>query len=100
MAVRGGSSSCESKRTSAYSEDLRWRIVWQREVEKLSLKNIASNLSVDASTVYRIVNTFQTTGTVMKKLYSCENLPIKMTRPVQLTVLMLVLDKPGTSLSR
>ena len=56
MAVRGGSStSCESKRTSAYSEDLRWRMVWQREVEKLSLKNIASNLSVDASTVYRIV---------------------------------------------
>ncbi len=47
-----------------------WRMVWQREVEKLSLKNIALNLSVDASTVYRIVNTFQTTGTVMKKLYS------------------------------
>ncbi len=40
-------------------------------------------LSHIASTVYRIVNTFQTTGTVMKKLYSCEN---------QLTVLM---HKPG-----
>ena len=25
------STSCESKRSSAYSEDLRWRIVYQRE---------------------------------------------------------------------
>ena len=30
MATR---SSCEPMRTSAYSEDIRWRIVWQREIE-------------------------------------------------------------------
>ena len=27
----GSGSSCEPKRTSAYSEDLRWRMVWERE---------------------------------------------------------------------
>jgi len=30
MATR---SSCEPMRTSAYSEDIRWRMVWQREVQ-------------------------------------------------------------------
>ena len=87
--------SCEPGRTRAYSEDIRWRMVWQREIQELPLAKVAENLSVDTSTVHRIVKKFRTTGTVMKKPYATSSLPVKMTRPVQLTVLRLVLDKPG-----
>ena len=55
-------SSCEPKRTSAYSEDLRWRMVWQRFARGLTLKEIASNLCVDASTVMRVTKKFAAIG--------------------------------------
>ena len=63
MATR---SSCEPMRTSAYSEDIRWRMVWQREVQGLTLERVAWNLSVDVSTVHRIVKKFEETGSVTK----------------------------------
>ena len=46
--------SCEQGRCSAYSEDLRWRIVWQKLALGLDNKSIASNLCIDPSTVHRI----------------------------------------------
>ena len=38
MATR---PSCELMRTSVYSEDIRWRMVWQRKVQGLTLKQVA-----------------------------------------------------------
>ncbi len=64
-------------------------MVWQREVEKLSLKN---------KSVCRCFYCLQDCEHFSDNWNSYEKvilLPIKMTRPVQLTVLMLVLDKPG-----
>ena len=46
--------SCQPGRTKAYNEDLRWRMVWQREVLGLKLKKVTNNLCVDLSTVHRI----------------------------------------------
>ena len=46
--------SCEQGRCSAYSEDLRWRIVWQKLALGLDNKSIASNLCIDPFTVHRI----------------------------------------------
>ena len=46
---------------------IRWRMVWQREVQGLTLERLTWNLSVDVSTVYRIVKKFEETGTVSKK---------------------------------
>lgn len=86
--------SCEPSRKSAYSEDLRWRMVWQRKVQQLKLVEIAANLSVDTSTVQRIVSKFDATGQVSKKTYSSKNAILKLSKPVQLTVLQLVLAKP------
>ena len=65
--------SYEPMRTSAYSEDIRWRMVWQREVQGFTLKRVARNLSVDVSTVHRIVKKFEETGNVSKRKYSVEN---------------------------
>ena len=56
--------SCEPRRTSAYSEDLRWRMVWQKEVLGLSYKEIGNHLNVDPSTVCRTVHIFHQTGGV------------------------------------
>lgn len=56
-------------RTSAYSEDLRWRMVFQHELKGISYNSIARNLNVDASTVRRTVDLFWATGDVQKRPY-------------------------------
>ena len=88
--------SCESGRRRAYQLDLRWRMVWQRSVQGHTLQRVAANLCVDPSTVHRINKLFELSGTVSKKKYSCNNHPSKkLSKPVQLTVLHLVLGRPG-----
>lgn len=88
-------TSCEPARSSAYSEDLRWRIVWQREALELTFSEIASNLLIDVATAHRVVKQFTTSGSISKKSYSSTNRPCKLTKPVQLTILHLVLEKPS-----
>ena len=48
----------------AYSSDLRWRMVYQRCILELPCTEVARNLNVDPSTVYRTVQLFEETGTV------------------------------------
>ena len=54
----------EPGKKTAYSVDLRWRVVWQRLVLDLPLKAIASNLSIFAGTVHNIYKRFEDTGEV------------------------------------
>lgn len=54
----------EPHRSSAYSDDLRWRMVYQKEVLGLTCHKVARNLGVDLSTVSRIVSRFDLTGDV------------------------------------
>ena len=70
-------TSCEPKRTSAYSEDLRWHMVNQFEGLNLSYAQIASNLNVDKATE-RTVKLFRETGRV-SKVYDKSDLPRKLT---------------------
>lgn len=88
-------TSCERHRSSAYSEDMRWRIVWQSQALGLPLETIANNLNIDISTVKRILSLFATTGDVCKKPYPSENAFRKINEPVQHFILYLVLDRPG-----
>ena len=62
-------ASCEKGRTSAYSTDLCWRIVWQSQTLLQSSTTVAKHLGVDVSTVRRIVHRFHTTGGVEKIAY-------------------------------
>lgn len=85
-------TSCESRRSSAYSEDLRWRIVWQREGLGYTYKQIATNLNVDASTVSRTLHLFRNSGSVCKKVYPKDRSFRKLTSPIQLLILHLDLE--------
>ena len=91
-------ASCESKRSSAYGEDLRWRIVWQKEALRYSDAVIAQNLNIDKSTVYRVLQLFFNTGTVSKHQYPKDKSTRKLTDPAQLLVLHLAMEKPGIKL--
>ena len=48
--------SAEPGRRTAYSINLRWRIVYQRIGMNLSLEKIASNLNVSTSTAYALTD--------------------------------------------
>ena len=61
------SYSCEKGRSSAYSEDLRWRMVWQKEALGKSLTEVSKDLCVDRSTVSRTMSLFFASGSVKKK---------------------------------
>lgn len=88
-------TTCERRRTRAYGEDLRWRMVWQSLAQGYNYQTIARNLGVDASTVWRTVNTFNSTGTVNTKQYPKSRSYSKLSTPVELTIIHIVLSKPG-----
>ena len=88
-------ASCEPLRCSAYSEDLRWRMVWQRQALGYTYQKVAENLGVDKSTVYRTLQLFESSGSVEKRKYPKENAFRKLTTPAQLLILNLVVQKPG-----
>ena len=87
--------SCMPRRTSAYSEDLRWRIVWRRESLQHGLSEIAHDLNVSESTVRRVLNIFQATGNVSKRPYPAQNTFRIITEPAILFIIHLTLQKPG-----
>ena len=89
------STSCEEKRTQAYSSDLRWRIVYQSLVLEKSSREIAKNLNVDQSTVSRTVRLFNEQGNVAKKAYPANSGTQKFTDLDQLIILELIIDRSG-----
>lgn len=89
------STTCEPSRTSAYDEDLRWRIVWQSEILEYSQEVIAQNLNIHQSTVSRTLHLFNTTGSVRKRPYPKERAFRKLTDSCQLLIYHLVVQRPG-----
>ena len=89
--------SCEQSRCSTYSEDLRWRIVWQKLALGLDNKSI-SNLCVDPSIVHRVVRQFNECASVSKKEYPKDCRVKKLTISAELIILNMVLQKPGVYL--
>jgi len=52
-------TSAEPTRKAPYSNDIHWRIVWQRLAMDLPYWKIAQNLSIGVGTVYNVFKTFQ-----------------------------------------
>ena len=68
--------------------------MWQRHALGCTHQSIAT-VNVDVSTVRRILDIFSVTGTVSKKTYPTEKAYRKISEPVQLSILHLLLEKPG-----
>jgi len=87
-----------SKQTSAYHEDLKWRMVWQRLALNKTFVEIDENLCVHPSTVKRTVDWFERTGNVCKKPYYKDGLPKKLTPAVEMILLTIIVKEPGIKL--
>jgi len=87
-------SSFESSRSKAYSSDLRWRMVYQRCILELPCTEVARNLNVDPSTVYRTVQLFEETGTVCSIQGYHESPFKKLTPHDEFAILDVILDQP------
>ena len=87
------SCSAEPLRTSAYSSDMRWRMVYQHDVLGLSCREVARNLNVDASTVSRVTSRFEQTGGVDVK--SRQGAPRKLTAMDEFLIMENILNQPS-----
>jgi len=89
-------ASHESTRTAAYSEDLPWRMVYQRKALEYSVRRVAENLGVSPATVSRTLEVFDRTGTVSNQEYPEDhNRAKKLTQTDEFLILQLVTDSPG-----
>lgn len=83
-----------SEMPTAFSTDLRWRIVWLKIAHDIPTKEIAVLLGVSERTVRRILKLFNTTGDVKPKDY--HHGPMRLLGDFeQLTLLRLILERPG-----
>ncbi len=57
-------TSAEPSRTSAYSTDIGWRVVWQRIGMGLTYKEIAYRLQIAVGTARRLFQRYESTGDV------------------------------------
>ena len=87
--------SCEPGRKKAYSNDMRWRMVWQREVLGYKYDQIAANLNVHPSTVWSVTKLFDSSGSVDHKPYLRDKQFRSIAPTVELVLLHIVLRKPG-----
>ena len=78
---------CEPHRSSAYSDDILWHIMWQRHALGRTHEAIAASVNIDVSTVRQILDIFSATGEVSRKAYPAEKAFIKISEPVQLFIL-------------
>jgi len=90
--------SIESGRitATAYSKDLRWRIVWQHIAMGLKFIDIAENLWISAGTAYNIVKRLQLTGDVGVKKHPKKDK--KLDQYHEIYIINLILDSPSLQL--
>ena len=83
--------SFEHSRSKSYSADIRWRMVYQRLMSGLTYEQIAANLNVDPSTVWRTVRKFED-GTVEARKHKGEK---TLTVYDELLIIQTILDNPS-----
>lgn len=90
-------TTAQPQRTSPYSDELRWRMVYQSYGLNLSYRQIAANLNVDVSTVSRVINRYEETGDVSKKRHphGHDHHLKRLTPTDEFLILELVAEKPG-----
>ena len=88
------SFSAEPGRKTAYSEDIRWRVVWQKLSRQLSFREIARNLNISVGTAHNIWDVFVQTGDVAAKKQPIRENLRKLDDHHELMIVGLVLEQP------
>jgi len=86
--------SCEPNRTVPYSNDLRWCMVYQVEIQGKLYRKVGENLCVDPSTACRTVALFNATSNVDKRKHPPNSGTTVLTEIDKTIILETVLDKP------
>ncbi len=97
MATGSAARSCEPLRGHAYGEDLRWQMIYQREMLGLTYQEVAKNLNADASTVWRLVKQFREHGSVAPKTHKGNS---NTGDREQFVIIKSVLQNPAVYLQR
>lgn len=88
--------SAEPSRRQPYSNDLRWRIVYQRLGMNLTFSKIAANLNIAQSTACRIFSRFKITGSVSATATPKRKQYLRvLDERGEMFVIGLILDKPS-----
>ena len=85
-------AKCSLDPYHAYSADMHWRMVYQREGLGLTCRQVASNLNVDPSTVSRVVSRFNETGNVDVQPRS--GAPMKLSAFDEFVIMENILERP------
>ena len=88
-------TSLEPLRGKSYHEDLKWRMVYQRKMLGLTCQQVACNLSVHSSTVWRTVKRFEEEGSIDERKNEG---PHKLTELEEFAIMEIVLEKPSVYL--
>lgn len=92
--------SCEPKHTVPYSNDLRWRMVYQVEIKGKSCREAGENLCVSPSTVCRTVALFNASGNVDKHKHPSNTGTAVLTEIDKIIIIETVLEKPDVLLHK
>lgn len=92
-------TSAEPARTTAYSSDIRWRVVWLKISSDLPVRSIARQLCIGVGTVHRILRKFESTGDV-QPLHPPVRLHLRKLDDLhELYIIGLIAENPGLYLS-
>lgn len=86
--------SAEPFRTSAYSPDIGWRVVWQRVGMGLPIRDVAARLGIGTSTAHRIFQRFQESGEIAPK-QPCRNDARILDDRHELFILGILMENPS-----
>ena len=70
-------------------------MIWQSEALGLKSSEVAVNLGVDHTTVWRTVTLFRDTGDVQKKSYPRSSIVTKLTPTIEYIIVHQTLKRPG-----
>ena len=92
-------TSVEPARTTAYSRDIGWRVVWQKLGMSLTCRQIAQRLQIALGTAHRIFKRFINAGDVSSAATARKGVPCRDSRMLdkyhELYILCLISETPG-----
>ena len=88
-------TSAEPARTTAYSPDIGWRVVWQRIGMGLAFKEIAIRLQIGVGTAHRLYARYVDTGDVAPKMQPARPDARKLDNLHELYIIALVHENPA-----